>query len=88
MQLKHTLIKWGTPCIPARLRALIRRHVSLKEYDYERLRNENPFVNKDEERFHDSPFKMGIIEDISHYHKHYIAACHEMKISLDRPLAQ
>lgn len=81
MNLKYKLIQMGTPFIPAGLRALIRRSISLKEYDYERRRAENPFVNKDEEQFANSPVKMGIIEDISHYHKHYIAACREMKIS-------
>lgn len=75
------MIQRGTPFIPARLRALIRRHLSLKDYDYQRLRSENPYANKDEELFANSPAKIGIIEDISHYHKHYIAACSEMKIS-------
>lgn len=81
MKHKFELIQRVTPFIPAKLRALIRRHVSLKEYDYERRRAENPFADLKEECFPGSPFKIGIIEDISHYHRHYIAACREMKIS-------
>lgn len=81
MKHKFKLIQRVTPFIPAELRALIRRYVSLKEYDYYRRQAENPFTVCKEEKFPGSTIKIGIIEDISHYHKHYIMACREMKIS-------
>jgi hypothetical protein len=81
MQLFYKLVQWLSSFIPASLRSFIRSNVSLLDYDRERWRATNPFLDTPVEVYPESVFCLGIIEDISHYHRHYIAACREMKIS-------
>lgn len=81
MKLSHQYINMFTRFIPARLRALIRAKVSLKEYDIARRIEANPYRDMPEEDYQGSEFILGIIEDVTQYHKYYIAACRDMKIS-------
>ncbi|MCD4832133.1 MAG: hypothetical protein K8R02_10095 [Anaerohalosphaeraceae bacterium] len=67
--------------IPPALRAFIRSKVSLKEFDLARCIEANPFRDMLKEDYPDSEFCLGIIEDVTQYHKYYIAACRDMKIS-------
>lgn len=59
----------------------------IKSFDFEDYREfsnkqANPFANDpDEVLFEESPYKMGIIYSKSNYHKFWIAACRDLKIS-------
>ncbi|MBK1674785.1 MULTISPECIES: ATP-grasp domain-containing protein [Ectothiorhodospira] len=68
--------------VPASLGAWMRRYVPMLERDRLRRLRANPFV--DEPRHYDVPgcrVRLGILEEVFQYHKHYIAACREMGIS-------
>jgi len=77
----HRLIQKISPLIPEKIRSSIRKHINLHDYDIARRKAGNPFLNMPEEMYPDSPLQVGIIEDVAQYHKYYIAACREMKIS-------
>ncbi len=81
MTTKHLLIRATVPAVPAWLRGFLRRHVSLVDYDHMRWLKNNPFRGTNEETYEGSPARLGIIEEVSQYHKYLIAACRDMKIS-------
>ncbi|HDN73898.1 MAG TPA: ATP-grasp domain-containing protein, partial [Archaeoglobus sp.] len=81
MNLKYRFIQKVSPYIPQSIRTLIRSKISLKDYDIARRRAENPYRDIKEENFPGSEFKLGIIEDVTQYHKYYIAACKELRVS-------
>jgi hypothetical protein len=81
MRLSHKFIYRFSRYVPAKLRAMIRSAVSLKEYDIARRIEANPYRDMPQENYQGSEFCLGIIEDVMQYHKYYIAACRDMKVS-------
>ena len=70
-----------TPWVPRFLRSWVRSHVPLVDYDMARQRDGNPLLDIRESTAPGSRCRLGIVEDVSYYHKHYIAACREMGVS-------
>jgi glutathione synthase/RimK-type ligase-like ATP-grasp enzyme len=81
MDTVYHFIKKGAPFIPEKLRLAIRGHINLTDYDIAQRKAANPYLNMLEQTYPESPFLFGIIEDVAQYHKYYIAACREMKLS-------
>ena len=81
MDTAYRFIKKGAILIPEKIRLAIRRHINLTGYDIAQRKAANPFKNSQEQTYPESPFFFGIIEDVAQYHKYYIAACREMKLS-------
>jgi len=74
----HKLKKY----IPSPIKKLLRKKISLIEYNIYHRKLNNVFVNeKDTVIFNDKPPRIGIIKEFYQYHKSYIAACHDLKIS-------
>jgi len=68
--------------LPNGIKRTLRNNIYIPEYDEYSMSNTNPYINDpDEIIYKDSPLKMGIIYGRMHYHKHWIAACRELKIS-------
>src|SRR5690606_36938498 len=68
--------------LPSWLKSFVRRRMDLQAYDLANRRNRNPFFgDSDTFIYEESEYKIGIIIDPSQYHKYYIAACRDMKIS-------
>lgn len=69
--------------VPMWLKELARTHFSVTNYDKERWRQSNPYSSNDPVSSYKSkyPFTLGIIEELSHYHQHFIAACRELEVS-------
>lgn len=83
MKHRYLLAQKITPLIPRTIRDWVRLHIPLVEYDMQRFIERNPYVNIQGEAFAESPVCLGIIKDVTHSHKHYIAACLELKISFE-----
>lgn len=67
---------------PSWLKALIRRHVSVLDYDVYVRTQRDPFANDDLCWMHPgSRYTVGIILDLFRYHKNYIQACRELGVS-------
>ncbi len=66
---------------PKSLKSRLRGWVSTARYDLEKRKLENPYRGVRQKDFQGSEVVLGIIEDTSQYHRHYIAACEEMNIS-------
>lgn len=81
MKFGHKMLKAGSTLTPTWLRAVIRSRISLKDFDTARCVEANPYRDVLQEDYEESDFRLGIIEEVTQYHKHYIAACREMKIS-------
>jgi hypothetical protein len=81
MKTIHRALQAVTPLVPGFLRSWVRSRVSLVEYDLARQRELNPFLGVRESSIPGSRHRLGIIEDVSYYHKHYMAACQELGIS-------
>ena len=69
--------------MPSWSRKLARKMVSINKYNLHLWKSDNPFVGTDKEWSYDgeSRIKVGIIYDPAHYHKFYMSACIDMKIS-------
>lgn len=68
--------------LPATLRQLARRYVPMTEREIERREAADPFAR--ELPIFDVPasrFRLGILREFFHYHKHYVAACRELGVS-------
>jgi len=81
MKLQHQILQRLSPVVPAALRRALRTGFSFKEFDHARCRAANPYYGKPDESFPTSRFLFGIIEEITQYHKYYIAACRDLKVS-------
>lgn len=81
MKNSYRILQAITPRIPRFLRSWVRAHIPLVEYDMARQRAGNPLLDIKESTVPGSRYRLGIVEDVSYYHKHYIAACQEMGIS-------
>lgn len=75
------LISVAAPYVPTTLRRMIRSRISLEDYDLARRIKKNPYRDKRQVEFPNSEFTLGIIEDTTQYHQHYIAACLELEVS-------
>ena len=81
MKLSYKFINRFSRFIPPAFRAFIRSKISLKEFDFTRCVETNPYRNMPKEDYEGSEFCLGIIEEVTQYHKYFIAACRDMKIS-------
>lgn len=81
MNQRYRLAQQLTRFVPRTLRDWVRLHVPLTGYDLARLRERNPYAHIQGEEFDGSPVRLGIIIEETHSHRHYIAACREMKVS-------
>jgi len=81
MKRSHEYIQKFTQFIPPSLRGFIRSKISLEEFDIARRIEANPYRDMPKADYKGSDFCLGIIEDVTQYHKYYIAACRDMKIS-------
>lgn len=81
MKSSHRMIDRFSRFIPPSLRSFIRSKVSLNEFDVARRIEANPYRDMPQEDYADSEFCLGIVEDVTQYHKYYIAACRDTKIS-------
>lgn len=81
MRESHHFLDLVKKVIPAKVRQFIRARVSLKDFDIARRVAANPHKDHLAEDYPDSEFCLGILEEVMQYHKHYIAACRELKIS-------
>lgn len=79
----HRIMQQAIPLVPRALRRWVRSHISLQEYNLAQRREENPFRGEPSVLFPDSPYQLGIIEDVSQYHRHYVAACRELSLSYE-----
>ena len=67
---------------PASVRAWVRGWVDVTEYHRYLAAQRDPFANEDPLcLFPESPCTLGILYEPWHYHKSYVAACREMRIS-------
>jgi len=80
MNITYNIIKTISPFIPEKLRTILRNHFNFSDYDLTQRKALNPYINLTEKTYSDGPV-FGIIEDVTQQHKHYIAACREMKVS-------
>ncbi|PWH86413.1 ATP-grasp domain-containing protein [Brumimicrobium oceani] len=79
---KIKLYKFLKKVTPTGLKKVLRNNIYIPEYDEYSLAKTNPYLNDpDTVIYHESPIKVGIIYGGIQYHKHWIAACHELKIS-------
>jgi hypothetical protein len=77
----HILYKCLSKCIPAQSRKFLRNYISMENYDVARWKLANPFTEDAGQSFSESKYCFGIVEDPMQYHKHYISACIDMKVS-------
>jgi hypothetical protein len=81
MKIGHELIKTLAPFLPAELKEIIRSRISLIDYDIARQRQSNLFLNQNEMVFPNCAIRVGIVEEATQEHQHYVAACVEMSVS-------
>ncbi len=81
MKSLYRLAQMITPVVPRTIRDWVRLHIPLTGYDQDRRQKRNPFAHIKGEEFTGSSVRLGIIEEVSHAHKYYIAACREMNVS-------
>lgn len=78
----YRIVEALAPWVPSSVKALVRKYVPVKGLDYARRRARNPYHKGEErENYSGSPLRLGILEDVTQYHKHYIAACKDLRIS-------
>jgi len=76
------LFSIGKKIAPRWLVKQIRNLFTFQNWEVESMRQTNPFVNEpDEIIYKKSRFKAGILYSRIQYHKHWIAACRELKVS-------
>ncbi|MCB9911375.1 MAG: hypothetical protein H6827_00115 [Planctomycetes bacterium] len=64
------------------MRRWLRRHIDLSERDRERRRQGNPYLlDSPDYRASGSSLTLGIIKEFDEYHKWYISACRELRVS-------
>jgi hypothetical protein len=83
MKKRYHLAQKITPFIPRLIRDWVRLHIPLVEFDMQRLEDRNPDVKTQGKVFANSNFCFGIIKDVTHSHRHYIAACRELLVSFE-----
>jgi len=81
MNVKYKIMGVVKAYMPMWLRASVRRNYSLSEFDRARRLEADPTLLSTAEEFEASPVRLGIVMDTTQSHRHYIAACREMKIS-------
>jgi len=75
------LVRLLAPFLPRRLKLAFWRFGSWRQYDVARKRAADHILSETRAVYSDSPCTLGIIEEPSLYHRHYIRACQEMRIS-------
>ncbi len=83
MEIKYRLLDVLKKCAPLWARRYVRAHYSLREFDRARRYEADPNLLLTSETFEGSPVKLGIVMDTTQSHRHYIAACREVKISYE-----
>lgn len=81
MYLKRKIFDYGKRILPAFARKALRAKFSLEQHDLQRRIDANPYAGVKKSDKPGSPFVLGIIEEVTQYHQHYIAACEELDIS-------
>lgn len=67
---------------PRWLTNYLRDRIEFRQWDAENFKKTNPYINEpDVCLYDDSPIKIGILYGSRQYHKYWIAACKELKIS-------
>lgn len=67
---------------PRWLTSFLRDNIEFRRWDEENFKRTNPYINEpDVCLFAESPIKVGIIYGSRQYHKYWIAACKELKVS-------
>ncbi len=69
------------PLVPKSVRSIIRKKISLLNYDIYTAFTKNPYAHLTEHNFSNSKYKLCIIKEFFHSHKHCIAACEELSVS-------
>jgi len=78
----YKLISLFKKIIPRWLTSFLRDNIDFRRWDEDSFKRTNPYINEpDVCLFNESPIKVGIIYGSRQYHKYWIAACKEMKIS-------
>jgi glutathione synthase/RimK-type ligase-like ATP-grasp enzyme len=68
--------------VPSFIRKKIRKNISLIDYNIHISKKNNPYyLDESKVIFNNTLPKVGIIKEFYQYHKSYIAACHDLKIS-------
>lgn len=76
------VIKHLKVLVPPKVREKLRAHMNLLKYDLKDVEIESPIPAGDNERdFPNSKYKLCIIREFFHYHRHYIEACKELNVS-------
>ncbi len=81
MKTLYNTLQSITPHVPRPIRDMVRNHIPLVEYDLQRRKALNPYEGMVGEEFKGSSVRLGILQEVEQAHKHYIAACKEMKQS-------
>lgn len=80
--LKIKLLSIGKQLAPGWLTRWLRNKLEFQDWETESRKKNNPYVNDpDEYIFENSTMKAGIFYNQLQYHKHWIAACRELKVS-------
>lgn len=79
---KIKLLQFLKRILPSHLKTSLRNLIPIPDYDQHILNKSNPYFNDDDEvLFEDSPIQVGIVFGRMQYHKYWIAACRDLKIS-------
>ena len=79
---KNLLIEKLKPYIPEFIKSKIRSNIPLVDYRIHYRESNNPFLNDSDEMIYpESQYKLGIFKEFYQYHKNYIAACRDLKVS-------
>ena len=81
MNLKYVVLDVGKRFVPMALRQWVRLHFSLKKFDAARRCVLDSATLSTGESFPGSKYKLGIIRECTHAHRHYVNACRELKVS-------
>jgi len=82
MSPSYRLLRRLSRLAPRSVRAWIRGRVDVSEYHRHLAAEQDPYAGDDPVcLFPESPCTLGILRETRHYHKSYVAACREMRIS-------